>query len=302
MGEPAKRTTVKEIREESARLDKVNGTSYRSQHSKWTGIVHAEIILEAICALHLASYVQSPVKDKGGLIIVGPPGVLKTTFLDVLDENYHNSLAASNLNTTTLLKLQGQFHNGAMRSIVLPDLQAIYAGDPRTAARLEQALMQLAGEGNRGASWQDARYQKFKSRCAIFGATTQKHFESMSSRWEDSGFLRRFLWAGVTLENPDALMDAITEWQRAEIGGIKIPDLPASTMIPDLLASNERKEIKSWLKYQPTPHEIQFSLLCRATSALRWHYRQRKIKTDALDTMRQFAETLQQDAALVRIG
>jgi hypothetical protein len=265
-------------------------------------MVRAEIILEAICAFHLASYVPSPVKDKGGLMFVGPPGVLKTTFLDVLDENYHNSLTSSNLNTTTLLKMQAQFYNGSMRSLVLPDVQAIYAGDPRTAARLEQALMQLAGEGNRGASWQDARYQKFKSRCAIFGAMTQKHFEQYTARWEDSGFLRRFLWAGVTLEDPEALMNAIEQWQRAEIGGIKIPDLPANGTIPYLLANHEAKEIRSWLKHQPSPHEIQFSLMCRATSALRWHYQQRRLKHDALDVMRQFAETLQHDAALVRIG
>jgi len=258
-------------------------------------------LLEAICALHLASYVDGPVRDKGGLMIVGPPGVLKTTFLDVLDINYHNALSASNLNTTTLLKLQGQFYNGAMRSLILPDVQAIYAGDPRTAARLEQALMQLAGEGNRGASWQDARFQKFKSRCAVFGAMTQKHFESMSQRWEESGFLRRFLWSGVTLADPEVLMNAIEQWQRADIGGIKIPDSPASGNIPDLLTREERSQIRSWLKYQPAPHEVQFSLMCRATSALRWHYQQRRIKTSAIDTMREFAETLQHDAALVRM-
>jgi hypothetical protein len=267
----------------------------------WTGVVSAEIMLEAICAFHLASYVDGPVKDKGGLMIVGPPGVLKTTYLDVLDENYHNALTSSNLNTTTLLKLQGQFYNGAMRSIIIPDVQALYAGDPRTSARLEQALMQLAGEGNRGASWQDARHQKFKSRCAVFGALTQKHYEQMAGRWEESGFLRRFVWSSVTLENPDVLMDAIQDWRRADIGGIKIPDVPASMSIPDLLTTDERRQIRTWLKYQPGPHEIQFSLVCRATSALRWHYQQRNIKKNAVDTMREFAETLRKDAALVRI-
>lgn len=268
---------------------------------KWSGNVRAEVLLEAICAIHLASYVDGPVKDKGGLMLVGPPGMLKTTFLDVLDHNYHNALSASNLNTTTLLKLQGQFFNGSMRSIILPDVQAMYAGDPRTAARLEQAIMQLAGEGNRGASWQDARFQKFKSRCAVFGAMTQRHYEQYSARWEESGFLRRFLWASVALADPEALMNAIEQWQRAELGAIKIPDMPGNGTIPDSLTRDERRQIRSWLKYQPGPHEIQMSLMCRATSALRWHYQTHRIKANAMDTMREFAETLQKDAGLVHI-
>jgi hypothetical protein len=278
----------------------INGNTHYPR-GKWSGLVRAETILEAICALHLASYVQGPTGEYGGLMVIGPPGQLKTTLLDVLDQNYHNAFSPSNLNTTTLLKLQGQFHNGSMRSLVLPDVQAMYAGDPRTAARLEQALMQLAGEGNRGASWQDARFQRFKSRCAIFGAMTQKLYEQMANRWEESGFLRRFLWASVSLKDPEVLMNAIEQWQRAEIGGISVPVIPANNTIPDLLTTDERRQIRVWLKHQPTPHEIQFSLMCRATSALRWHYKTRGIKVDAMETMREFAETLQKDAAHVEV-
>jgi hypothetical protein len=283
-----------------AKSARVNGAERPLR--KWTGELRAEILLEAICALHLATYVDGPTKDKGGLILVGPPGMLKTTFLDTLDLNYHNTHCASNLNTTTLLKLQGQFSNGSIRSLILPDVQAMYAGDPRTAARLEQALMQLAGEGNRGASWQDARFQKFKSRCAVFGAMTQRHYEQMSGRWEESGFLRRFLWAGIMLKDPEVLMDAIEEWQRAELGTIRIPECPANGSIPDTLTQAERAAIRSWLKYQPQPHEVQYSLMCRATSALRWHYKRQNIKADPMHTMREFAETLQRDAARVVIG
>jgi hypothetical protein len=268
---------------------------------RWTGEVKAETILEAICAFHLSSYVSGPVRDRGGLMLVGPPGVLKTTLLDVLDENYHNTISASNLNTTTLLKLQTQFYNGAMRSLVLPDVQAMYAGDPRTAQRLEQALMQLAGEGHRGASWQDSRFQKFRSRCTIFGAMTQKLHEKFSNAWEESGFLRRFLWASYTLKDPEILMNALEQWKRAEIGAIKIPALPANGVIPDTLTIADRKEIRSWLKHQPTPHEIQFALLCRATSALAWHYKTHRIPKRAMQTMRDFAEMLQKEAALVNV-
>ena len=263
--------------------------------------VPVESMLEAICAIHMASYVDSPVKDRGGLMLIGPPGVLKTSLLDVVGDNYHNAISASNLNTTTLLKMQQEFHAGTMRTLILPDVQAIYAGDPRTAGRLEQALMQLAGEGNRGASWQDSRHQRFKSRCTIFGAITIKHYEKMAENWEASGFLRRFLWSAYSLADPDILMDAIEKWTRADIGSIRVPALPANHSIPDSLSDDERRQIRSWLKHQPGPHEIQFALLCRATSALRWHYANRRIKKNAIETMREFARTLSKDAALLRV-
>lgn len=262
--------------------------------------MHAETILEAVCACHLSTYVPGPVEDVGGVMFIGPPGVLKSTFLDVLDE-FHNAAIISNLNTTTLLQMQSDFISRNTRTLVIPELQAIYKGDPRTAARLEQALMQLVAEGHRGASWQDSRRQKFKSRAMVYGAMTPKFYERMSGPWEDSGFLRRFLWCSYTLGDPNVLMNALEEWRRAELGGIKIPSVPASNKIEDTLTLEERREIRTWLKFQPSPHEIQFSLLCRATSALRWHYRERRLKKNALDTMREFAATLHKDAAIVRI-
>ncbi len=233
-------------------------------------------------------------------MFVGPPGVLKSTFLDVLDE-FHNAAIISNLNTTTLMQMQGDFISGNTRTIAIPELQAIYKGDPRTSARLEQALMQLVAEGHRGTSHQDTRRQKFKSRAMVYGAMTPKFFDRMSNGWEDSGFLRRFIWCSYTLQDPDVLMDAITQWKRAEFGGVTIPKVPAQNSIPDSLSIDERREIRTWLKHQPAPHEIQFSLLCRATAALRWHYATRKLRKNALDTMREFAATLQKEAAVVRV-
>lgn len=263
--------------------------------------VRLEAILEVVCAIHLASFVTSPVEDRGGLMIVGPPGSLKSTAIDILDANYHNAVSVSNLNTTTLLQMQDQLQSGAVRSVIVPDLQALYAGDPRTVGRVEQAIMQLAAEGHRGASWQDARFQRFKSRCTVFSAMTAKFFERHANPWNDSGFLRRFLWVAYRLDDPETLMRAITHWQRAELGSITIPQVPANGEIPDRLTVADREKIRSWVKHQPGPHEIQFSLLCRAASVLIWHYERRKIKRKAMTTLEEFSRTLHKDAALVQL-
>lgn len=267
----------------------------------WSGKVSIETMQEGVCALHLASYVESPYKDRGGLMMVGPAGVLKTTIIDVLDANYHNALTISNAHMATMKKLQPAFYNGQIRSLCFPDLQSIYAGDPRTASRIEQMMMQLSSEATRTIGGEeDSRYAKFKGYCTMFAAMTTSFYTQHVAKWEDSGFSRRFLWCTFTLYDPDVLMRAITEWKRANVGLIKVPNLPILP-IPDTLTSDNRREIQSWLRHQPQPHEIQFQILCKATSALAWHYKQQRLKKDAMATMREFAETLQHDAALLTL-
>ncbi len=266
----------------------------------WTGRVKVGTMMEAICAIHLSSYVDSPYRDRGGLMIVGPPGVLKTTLLDVLDDNFHNALSISNAYMGTMKKLQPAFYNGQVRSLCFPDIQSIYAGDPRTSSRIEQMMMQLSGEATRTIGGdEDSRHAKFKGFCTMFGAMTDFFYTGHVGRWDTTGFLRRFLWSTYTLRDPDILMRAIEQWTRAELGYRVVPQIPMGGRIPDSLTQAERKEIWSWLRHQPLPHEIQLQVLCKAVSALKWHYEQVGLKRSAMATMHEFAETLQKDAALL---
>lgn len=268
----------------------------------WSGIVHVETLVDGICGIHIASYVESPYKDRGGLMLVGPAGVLKTTLLDVLDNNYHNALAISNSHMSTMRKLQPAFYNGQVRSLCFPDLQSIYAGDPRTANRIEQMMMQLSGEATRTIGGdEDSRYAKFKGYCTMFAAMTPSFYTAHINKWDESGFSRRFLWSTYTFQDPDILMRAIAQWTRATLGETIVPICPTNNLIPDSLTKEERDEISTWLRHQPQPHEIQFQVMCKATSALRWHYKRNRIRKDAMATMREFSETLQHDAALLKL-
>jgi hypothetical protein len=268
----------------------------------WSGKIKVNDYIEGICAIHLSSYVGSPYKDRGGLMIVGPPGVLKTTLVDVLDDNYHNALSISNSYMSTMRNLMSSFFNGQVRSLCFPDLQSVYAGDPRTSGRIEQMMMQLSGEATRTIGGdQDARYAKFKGYCTIFACMTDKFYTDHANKWENSGFHRRFLWSTYTLHDPDILIRAIMQWTRASLGSTIVPQLPASGLIMDCVSTDERQEIYRWIRHQPIPHEIQFQVLCKSVSALRWHYHEHGIKKDAMETMHAFAETLQRDAALMII-
>ncbi len=216
----------------------------KGYHLHWTGKVSVNSLVEGICAIHLASYVSAPYKDRGGLMLVGPPGVLKTTLLDVLDENYHNALSVSNAFMQTMGKLQSAFYNGQVRSLCFPDLQSVYAGDPRTSGRIEQMMMQLSGEATRTVSGgQDSRYSKFKGYCTIFACMTETFHQARADRWDGIGFLRRFLWSTYTLADPEVLIRAIMEWTRADLGSYRIPEIPTNVFIKESLTAEERKEI-----------------------------------------------------------
>jgi hypothetical protein len=280
----------------------VHTSTNTRQMMHWTGRVSVNTLVEGICAIHMASYVSAPYKDRGGLMLVGPPGVLKTTLLDVLDDNYHNALSISNSFMGTMKNLQSAFYNGQVRSLCFPDLQSIYAGDPRTAGRIEQMMMQLSGEATRTIGGDsDARYAKFKGYCTIFACMTDTFFASRAAKWEGSGFLRRFLWSSYTLADPEILIRAITQWTRADLGAYRIPEIPTNIYIKENLTHTERREVLSWLRHQPVPHEIQYQVMCKAICALRWHYERIGYKRDAMQTMHEFSETLQRDAALLVI-
>lgn len=255
-------------------------------------------LCEVMCALHLSSYVNAPVLDRGGVMIVAPPGALKTTVLTLLDRHFANCLSYSNLNTKTLMHLRSELSGRSIRSIVLPDLQAIYAGDPRTSQRLEQTIMQLVGEGHMGASWQDARHHKFEARCMVFGALPHTFYEAMAPEWEKSGFLRRFLWLFYSLENNEALTDSLVAWERVRLTGLSVvPQVPAEAEIAFTATQEEMRELLGMLKYQPPPHEIQLVMLGRTLSVLKWHYKRIGSTAKAIDTMREFAAVLGRQAA-----
>jgi hypothetical protein len=269
-----------------------------SKMARWSGMVESGNFLEALCGFHLASYVESPFNDRGGVMLVGPPSVLKTAFLDVLERNYSTVVSLSEVTARQLGDMSPTFYNGAIRSIVFPDFENLFGGDPRTAGRIERSIMALTGESRRVVAYdEDARFQKFQSRCTVFGAMTEKFYRRNARRWDDSGFHRRFIWSTFTLQDANLLMDCVEKWMLTDIGDIRVPKEPTTGLIRNCLDNEERAKIRTWLDHRERPHEIRFQLLAKATAALKDHYAKRKIERSAMDTMHNFSETIQQNAA-----
>src|SRR6266571_2390627 len=120
--------------------------------------IKIDSFLECICATHLSSLVDSPFKSRGGLMIVGPPGVLKSTMVKILEE-YHDTTTASDMNNVTLSSLREGMAAGVLRTLMIPELRKLYQHHPSTSSNMEGTLQAMADEGFSQPSFRDSRMQ-----------------------------------------------------------------------------------------------------------------------------------------------
>lgn len=260
------------------------------------------ILVECLCASHVASYVRSEFQDRGGIILVGPPGVLKTTFLEFVGRVYHDALAISDINVPTLNDLKDQIASGSIRTLVIPELLKLYERDPRTAANLEGTLRALVAEGFLKASFEDARINTLRARCSVLTAITPDFQIQRFRHWEKTGFSRRFLWPLIRMKNPHLLDHAVEEGKLVDFFGKvdRLPPLPLTGYIRDETTVLERKELRTWLKGHPGSgvHNLQLSLLVKMLGVLKWWYGNTgRTHREALHTLRVFARSFQPGGA-----
>lgn len=233
-------------------------------------------ILSLLAAVHLSSYVDSPFADRGGLMLVGPPGVLKTTCVNFLDHSFADVLVLSDINAQGLARIKEQFSSGSIRSLILPELGKVYQRHSSTSSNVEGTIQALAGEGFHSASFEDATISRLTARATVIAAMTGDTREQHATEWQSSGFSRRFLWALVSLQDPTALDRAQIDGKMLEIAIAEAPRIPAGGVITNYTTRDERQVIAGWCKYQPTPHTVQISLLIKAWAVLKWWARQQR--------------------------
>lgn len=265
---------------------------------KSENLVRASTFLEVICAAHISSYVESPYESFGGVMLVGPPEALKTSFLSVLDR-YPNALVLSDLNIKTLTAMRQDISAGQIRTLALTEIRKLYERNIQTAANIEGHIRALVDEGFRAASFQDQRVRGFTARCMVMAGMTEKFYMEHFEKWSDSGFSRRFLWCIYRLKDPNAILRAIEKWTKLDVGTVPIIEIPASGVIQNAVSDKERQWILTLLKFQTGGKVIPFQLMSRILATLRWHYKRTGDKRDPIDTLKEFAIMLSRDGGMV---
>jgi len=259
----------------------------------------AQTLIEVICAAHYSAFVQSEWQERGGMILVAPPGHLKTTWLSFLSD-YPGVYLTTDLNSQMLARLKDDITGNMIRTIIISDLQKLYERHPMVSSNIEGSLRSIVEEGFIASSFQDASVITRRARALVLAGCVPSVYERRATDWRQTGFLRRFIVSSYTMQKPHLLMDALQKWQRVEVNeGLKY-SIPVQT-IPYCMNENESKKIRHMLRRQATP--TPFALLLKIGSVLRWRWRRLKIAgpDPTMDTLQDFSESLHGEGADLRI-
>jgi hypothetical protein len=261
--------------------------------------MYAQDLIEVLCAAHLSYMVESPFPERGGIMLVGAPGVLKSTFLEELDNQYPDAISLTDLNVKSLTRFRDQISSGVYNTLVFPELAKLYERKDETAANLEGSLRAMVAEGFQAASFEDARVSRLRARAMVMGAVTPAIRDRRFEQWEESGFNRRFLWSLLRLADPRILDQAVAEWQRIDFKIHRVPQLPPMKKhIPNFTTRQERERCRIIVKYQPGGSAVQQTqLLVKILAVLKWWYREVEEPRDPMEVLEAFGESLGREGA-----
>ena len=255
-------------------------------------------LVEVISAVHLAHYVDGGLEQRGGLMLVAPPGALKSTLSETA-QFYPDALLLTDVNVQMLADLRDGMVGGNVSTLIFSEFAKIYERNPQTASNVEGSLRALASEGFAGASFQDHRINRRKANATIIGAMPPSLVEKNFKRWEETGFNRRFLWATYGVKGTYILDEAASTLQRLDFGVrevIRVP--PLGQTIPYILTEEERKRIRLYVAAQPGgSHTQQIQLFARVWCVLKWWHQMNGTPEETEPTVHEFAKTLSKDGS-----
>ena len=252
-------------------------------------------LMETISAAVVSRYVGSPFEQRGAIMLVAPPGHLKSTIIKESLVLYSDSLILSDLNVSTLSQLKNSLVSGRYNSIGFGEFEKLYERNPGSASNLEGHLRALVEEGFDKMSFQSPEMIGVTARVLLVGGITPVSYAKRWQSWLDSGFARRFIWSHFKLADEDAIVRAIREWKRISFGKISTA-IPANKNIEYVVQKRDARELELMLDHQPSK-ETPYTLLKKVFCVLVWRYGRKK----AFAILHDFSESLQRGGATLYI-
>lgn len=251
-------------------------------------------LMEVLDAAHLTRFVHSPFCRRGGILLIGPPGVMKSSLIDYVFSEYHDAKALSDINVQQLMVIRDDIAAGRFHTLGFYDLGKLYKRHSSTAANIEGVLQAMAEEGFKSASFEDPRRPAITANCLIVAGLTDKLHRQKYTEWDASGFSRRFLHCMYRLADHSVLMDAVQKWVPLDFEIIK-RKWPTTKRIAYSIDEKDARFIRVTLKHQPgetTPYQLAL----RIFAVLTWKYDRHRAK----EIWHDFSESLgSQGAELV---
>ena len=252
-------------------------------------------VMEVISAACVSRYVGSPFEQRGAIMLVAPPGHIKSTLIKEALILYPDSLILSDLNVSSLSHLKNSLVSGRYNSIGFGEFEKLYERNPGSAANLEGHLRALVEEGFDKMSFQSAEMIGVTARVLLVGGITPVCYAKRWQAWLDSGFARRFIWSHYKLADEDAIVKAIREWKKISFGKISAA-VPASKAIEYTVLKKDANILERMLDHQPSK-ETPYTLLKKIFCVLVWRYGRKK----AFAILHDFSESLTRGGATLYI-
>lgn len=255
----------------------------------------ARNLIEVLSAFHQTKFVNGDFTQRGGIMLVAPPGQLKSTFIRLSLEDYPDSLLLTDLNVNTLSQIKNSLIDGRYSTMGFGEFEKLYQRNPATAVNIEGHIHALVEDGFLRASFEDQRLPTFPAKCAVIGGITPSSYARRFNGWMEKGFARRFMFCCYTLANPDAIMEAIERWKHISFGRINCM-IPGNKKIMYDILPDEQKVIKKSIACQPT-QEGPFVACKKIFCVLKWRHGPKK----AMEIFEDFAECLETKGASLEI-
>lgn len=253
-------------------------------------------LVEVLIAAHFTTKVNSDFASRGGILLVAPPASLKTTIINAAFK-FHDAVILSDINIQTLIPMRDDMNSGKINSLAFTEVGKLYQRNAVTSSNIEGHLAGMVEEGFTNASFEDQRMATLKARCLVVGGMTPSLYRQKYTGWDQSGFLRRFLWCVYQMKDKQAIMNAIDKWKIIELNDFSIPIGLGDAKIPYQISSANSRKLRHLLRDQPG-QETPFILLKKIFCVVRyWHRAERGADQKAMDVIIDFAQSLERGGA-----
>lgn len=253
-----------------------------------------DTLVEIVAAVHLSQYVRSSSKSRGGLMIVAPPGGLKSTISETMNE-FPRTFILSDINQQQLVKMRQYFLSSEVQTLGFTDFAKLYKRNPSVAKNLEGTIMGLVDEGFRRASFQTQVPSTIVARCTIMGAMTISFYEQMIEEWTASGFGRRFLWARYYATGFEVLEQAALDDRLAVLSKGFVPRIPSNALTQSITV--EEKIALLYMTRHVHYRNGALVMLRKILTILKWKFGAKKANAILSD----FAPCLGKDGGVLEI-
>lgn len=255
-------------------------------------------LVEIIMAFHLSYYVDSPISDRLGLMLVAPPGTLKSTLIKMcLEGIFSDALVLGDVNAQTLDRLQPAFANERYHTLALPDFEKVYERAQSTASNCEGIIKAMMAQGYSEASFDDHRMLGVtRAQIAIIGGIVPAIEKRKIADWIDNGFARRFLWCHFQFHNPRVLIEAIHDWKAIAFDNLVSTAMPLNKKLKMEITPQESNRLELLVREQ---YDVGMALLIlkRIFMVLRWKFRKAGEEKRPMEIVTDFAQSLKKERA-----